>query len=276
MQMTRTIVFLLAISAVVMVWGLPCYAESQGQEKKEDIWKEGPKGPPRRGPRFELTNEEISRLMKSLKERDPKKAKELAKLREKDPQKFQAELRRVAREEFGRIIRERIEQWRRKRWAEFTEWLGKSYRKEAEELAKLKDQGPDVYNKKFNLLYEKYGRIFEAARRSPELAEVLKADLELKKRRDEILVKLKATRDENKRKKLTTELEEVISSRFDLIVRRKEIAYERLLKRLEELKEEIKRSRDELVKWGSKRFKDENVKKRAEELIKGIPKFEWD
>jgi hypothetical protein len=72
------------------------------------------------------------------------------------------------------------------------------------------------------------------------------------------------------------ELQEVVSDRFDLIVRQKELEYERLLRRLEELKKEVEKNKAEITKWKDPKVKDENVKKRIEDLLKGLLKFKWD
>jgi len=108
------IILVLAIAAVLTVSALPCLAERGSEEKKEDIWTEdeprGPRGDPARGGpgrgpglgrrRFELTDEEIDRIMEGLKEKDPAKAKELAKLRQEEPEKFREELGKVMRTPF--------------------------------------------------------------------------------------------------------------------------------------------------------------------------------
>lgn len=278
MTINRGIILLLTLAVVVTVSSLPCWAS---QKDEEDIWREdeprGPRPGPRPGPRrFELTDEEVDRIMSSLKQSDPEKAKELTKLRKKDPEKFKIELRKYAPEEFGKIIRERMETWRRRRQTEFTEWLEKNYLQQAKELATLKGQQPDLYWKKFDLVRGKYWRIFEEDRRNPELAEVLKEDLELKERREELLQRLKATKSESQKKKLAAQLEEIVGQRYDLIVRKKEIAYERLLRWLEELKNRIKESRGEIAKSKDEEVKAENVKRRMRELTEGIPKFKWD
>ena len=94
----------------------------------------------------ELTDEEVDRILKDLKERAPEKAKELTELRKKDPDKFRDELRKNAREEFGKVVRERIDKWRQQRQTEFLEWFAKSLPDEAEELAKLKERDPKLYD----------------------------------------------------------------------------------------------------------------------------------
>ena len=292
-------ILVLAIAAVVSLSVLPCFASQKDATKKntaqkdkdeESIWTEDePRGSrerprrggpgERRGPgsrRFELTEEEIDGIMESLKKRSPEQAKELEELREKEPKEFISELRRHAREEFGKVVRERIEKWRQERQAEFIEWLEKSVPKEAKELNKLKENNPDLYTKKYELTWKKYGRIFDESKRNPELAEVLIEDLKLKEKRDEIVPKIKAAKDQKRKEKLTAELEEVISHRYDLIVRRKQIAYERLLKWLEELQNRIEESRNEIIKWQDAKAKDENVKKRMEELVEGKSGFSWD
>ena len=73
---------------------------------------------------------------------------------------------------------------------------------------------------------------------------------------------------DKEKKKLTAQLEEVVSSRFDLVVREKQIAYERLRKKLEELKKRVEESQAEVDKLMEVEFKTENVKKRVEELMR--------
>ena len=285
METNRKIVLVLAIAAVMLPAALLCWAEQKKDEKS--IWTEdeqrGPRPGPRPGPgpgpgqrRFELTDEEVDRITTSLKKSDPEKAKELAKLRKKEPEKFQAELRRYGREEFGKIIKGRIEGLRQKRQAEFIIWLEKNYSKEAKSLVKLKENDPNLYMERFDSIRRQYGPIFDAERVNPELAEVLKEDLALKKKRDELIRQIKASSNEQKKKGLILELEEVVASRFDLIIQRKQIAYERLLKRLEELRNRVKESRNEIAKWMDDKFKAENIKKRLKDLNEGIPQFSWD
>jgi len=294
--MHRAIFLAFVAAALAGISALPCSAQSKGKEKQEDVWAEGGQKGPRRGPpefetppletdqrgprkgppEFELTDEEIDQIMKGLKERDPAKAKELAELREKDPEKFKNELRRQGGEEFGKIMKDRMDNFWRKRRAEFIEWLGKNYSKEAEELAKLKDNEPELYLKRYNILRDKYWHIFEEEKRDPEFARVLKEDLDLKQKQYQLVRAIKAAKSDSQRKGLTADLEAVVSRRFDLIVKQKEIMYERLLKWLEELKNRVEESKDEINKWKDEKFKAESVKQRLKDLTEGTPRFEWD
>jgi hypothetical protein len=276
------IILVSAMAAVIMLSILPCSAQRTGEEKKEDIWRDdeprgGPRGDPRGGPRrFELTDEIIERVMKELAESDPEKAKELAKLREKEPEKFKDELGKVMRKQFGERIREHYEERMRKWRAGFLEWLGKNYPPVAEKLANLKEQDPEHYIKAFDRVVEKYGYIYRKWLQNPELGRVLKEKLELKEKRDRLLRRIRASKSEKDKKKLITQLEEVVSSRFDLMVREKQIAYEQLLKSLAELKKRVEESQAEVDRLMDVEFKKENVKARVEELIRRIRKFKWD
>jgi hypothetical protein len=279
-------VILVLVMAALVVVALsipPCSAQGMSEEKKEDIWREdeprGPRGGPRRGPgrrRFQLTDEEIDRMMKGLKERDPAKAKELAKLREKEPEKFREELVKVAREEFGKIIRERIDKWRSERQAEFLEWLGKNFPQEAKILATLKEKDPELFITAFDQVMEKYGYIYRKWMQNPELGRVLKEKLELKEKRDKLLRRIRSARNDGEKEELTKQLEEVVSSRFDLIVREKQIAYKQLLKRLEELKKRVEASQAEVDRLMDVKFKKQNVEKRVNDLIGNKKGFKWD
>lgn len=124
---------------------------------------------------------------------------------------------------------------------------------------------------------KKYGRIIEEGRRNPELAEVLIEDLKLKKRRDELVKNIKAAQSDREKRKLIADLEEVVAGRFDLIVRRKQIAYERLLRWLDELQKRLRESRAEISRRRDDKFKNENVKKRMQDLLGETPtEFRWD
>jgi hypothetical protein len=291
MSGNRVLFSLFVMSAVALAWCLPCGA---AQKDEKSIWTNeeprgagrGPGGPGgqervgRGGPggpdRFELRDEDIDRIMDSLKKSDPNVVTELEKLRKEDPEKFQAELRKYGREEYGKILRERADSFRRRRQSDFQQWLIKEYPKEAENLAKLKENDPNLYMERFETIRDRYWRIFDEERRNPELAEVLKEDLELKDKVSDLVVRIKTTTNEQDKKKLMAELEGTVGRRYDLIVRQKEIAYERLLKWLEELRNRIKESRDEIVQWQNEQAKAENVKNHMKDLLGENPKFRWD
>jgi len=278
MGKNRVIFVIAAMVAIMVATAVPCLAAQNAQETDEQsIWTADEQREAGRGSRrYELTDEEIDRVLQELKKRDPKQARELTKLREKDPERFRAELRDHAREEYGKVVRERIEKWRQQRRADFLEWLGKSVPKEFEELAKLENKDADLYSKKYALVQRKYGHIYDESRRSPELAEVLLEDLQLQKRRDEIIKKIKAAESDEQRQKLTAQLEEVVGLRYDLIVRRKQITYERLLKWLEELQNRIQKSKAEIADALKKEIKEKNVKERTKQLLEGEKGFRWD
>ena len=287
------IIFILAIVAMAMFLALPCPAEEKGKEKDkpESIWPdEGPRGPggpgePRgpggpgemgepRGPRwgpprwFELTDETIEQIMKDLAKSEPAKAAELSKLREKDPEKFKEEIGKI---HFDKVIRERMDARRHQMQTEYTEWLEKNYPDDAKKLAAIKDRDPNLYIKQLRLSMGKYEVIFRV-RENPELCEILKEDLGLKEKADQLVRKIKSAGKEDEKKELNTQLEQTVGRRFDLLVRQKEIAYAQLLKRLEELKKRLVEDKAEVTKWKDAKFKEENVKKRVQELITG---FKW-
>ncbi|MBN1803835.1 MAG: hypothetical protein JW837_01165 [Sedimentisphaerales bacterium] len=290
MELRRGIIIILIMATIAFV---PCYSGEKKTDK--DIWIEDePKGPgPGGGPggipghgepgrggkgrgRFELTEEEISRIIKSLQENNPQKARELKELRQKDPNQFNIELRRHGREEFGRIFRERFDKWMKERQNEFLQWLEKAVPKESRNLTKIKETNPNLYPDKYELIWKKYERIYEERRRNPELAEVLLEDLKLKETRNELVMKIRTSKDERQKQLWTAQLEQVVARRFDLIIRRKQIEYERLLQWLEELQDRITQSKEEIDKGLDKEYKDQNVKKRIQDLLKEAPGFIWD
>lgn len=305
MKITYGKILVLAMAAAILLLTavLPCGAV---EKKEENIWSDDE---PKYGSRqWEPTEEAIERIMKRLAEAEPAKARELQRLRRRDPEKFKAELRKVMREQFSRRLgeqrgrragqeprpvpgrpstgrggrvapaiasRERTPRgYLQERDAGFLEWLKKDYPEEAEKIAKLKEKKPEFHRRQLALTYRQYRRIFEASKENPKLAKVLKEDLELTKRRDMLLRKIRAASNKDEKKKLVKELKDAVSSRFDLIIRRRQIKYERLREELEKLREQVKQSEAEVEKW--KAAKSEKVKERLEELISKTEKFRWD
>jgi hypothetical protein len=295
-----TLVWVIA-GAALLALPANCAAQDSQQEQKA-FWSE-----PERGARWvEPSDEMIERVMKRLGETDPEKAEQLRQLREQDPEKFKTEIREVMREHLrarhregmepgdpgerprfqrrrppegerpGKVGRGRQPRPAQERHREFLEWLGKNYPEEARKLAKLREQKSDDYDARLGLMLKKYRRVFEAVKEHPELAKLLKEDLELKQERDQLLRRIRRAKDEAVKTDLSAQLEQVVSKRFDLIVQRKQMEYEQLLKRLENLKKQVEESEGEVTRWKQPDFKDRSVKARVEELVSAREDFKWE
>ena len=292
MESKRGILTLLVVAAVVVLAYLPC-ATAQDNNDENTRVREGqrmsrPGGersgfrPDERGGRGgarqgrggrlrpdgrrrrpELTDEQINSVLEELTKRDPNTAKELADLRQKDPNEFRNELRRNAWPEIGRII---MSSWAVRRQTDFLAWLEKYVPKEAEELARLKETETDLYTQKYELAWRKYDRIYDQ-RWNPELTKVLVADLQLREKQRELQSKYRTAKAEEEKKMLWSQMEEVVSDRYDLLVRQKQMEYEQLLKRLEAMQNEVKASLKEVETWLDKGFKEKTVKERMDDLM---------
>ncbi len=269
----------LAAAVIVLAVAMPVNAAGKGEKSS---WIEDERGWP-------TSEERMERMMNRLKETDPNKAAEFEKLRATDPNAFRAAIRDMVREQFkermllgdiggpqprpgpkGEMIRERLYE----RGDEYLDWLKANYPEEAERLTELQKDKPELYKRQLWLGARKYGRIAEAAQENPELAKVLKEDLELRNKSFEILRKIKATTDEAEKQKLIAELEETTSERFDVILKRKQMEYERLRQEIERLQEQVKQNEIQLEKWNTN--KAERVKERVKELLSRTEKFEWE
>jgi hypothetical protein len=283
-------------------------------EKKEDFW--GEDRPRHGQRKFELTEERIERIMERLKETEPEKAEELEKLQEEDPNKFKAELRKTMRGRFGKKPREHGKKVAKRGRGgdpnrsgrpgfgppgygppgfgppgygppgygppgyvsryELLEWLKKHYPEEAERMSDLSVDKPELYEKRMKLGLKRYAKIIAAEKENPELAAVLKEDLELKQQRDKLLRRIRNARDEESKQELVAELQEVVGARFDLIVKRKEMEYEKLRKRLSRLRRQVQKSEENVEKWKDADYKADNVKARVAELVGVDKEFKWE
>ena len=156
------------------------------------------------------------------------------------------------------------------------QWLKKNYPEEARKLAELKGKRPRLYRRRLALTSKRYGRIQEAEKQHPALAQVLKKDLALMSKRSKLLRKLKATTDDTDKEQLAEKLEQVVADRFDLIVKRKQVRYQQLRKELDKLIEQVSTSEAMLDKYRDRQYKNNHVKQRVEELTSGKEQFRWD
>jgi hypothetical protein len=266
------------------------------QEEQINTAPPGPGGPMMGKGQFEPTPEQTDHILAELKEKNPQEANDLAKLREKDPNAFRMELRNHMREQFmSRMHEQRGEQGRpfdnaqipgpgmgmmrekmQEKTDEFLKCLKDNYPDEAAKLEQLKKDNPEQYMRALMISGKKYGGICQATKDDPNLAKVLKGQMELRSKRTELLKQIKATTDEKQKKTLTTELEQIVGQQFDLIVKRKQMAYEDLTKKLADLQKEVDQKKTEAEKWKSKDFKSQKVKERVTELLNEKEKFEWD
>jgi len=276
--------------------------------KEEQIAAEQPTRPegPMQGKRFDMGPEQMEQMLARIRETNPQKADELVRLREKDPEAFRAELRNVMREQFARRMKEQTgepmpgvpgrgaEPWMghggsfpemnpemmrermQERSDEYLKCLRENYPDEAAKLEQLKKDNPEQYMRALMISGKKYGRICQAVKDDPNLAKVLKQQMELKDKRAQLLKQIKAATDEKQKKALTAELEQVVGQQFDLIVKRKQMGYEDLAKKLEELKKEVDQRKAEVEKWKGADFKKQQVKQRVDELVSETEKFEWE
>ena len=245
-------------------------------QAKNDIWKDEPKEMQSPWWQRDLSEDVINRIMKGIQQRDAAKAKQLSELRQKNPEQFKAQLREQGQIELDQIIRERLDARRQDRNTRFVEWLKANYPSEELALAKLKERDPQLYISGFDRLMKQYGYIFEADSSNPELGRVLKEDFELRKREDELCKQIRNEKSEAKRQALGAEFQDVVAKRYDLLVRRKEIAYELLLKKLDELQNQVRESKDEIGRWRDPKIKQENVKQRTKSRTDNKVRFRWD
>jgi len=282
---------LIACCVLAMTGVSQTKAGELAQEEQIAVAPPGPDGPMMSKGQFEPTTEQMNHILAEIKEKNPQEANELAKLREKDPNAFRTELRNHMREQFmshmrqqpqgqmpmmqgpgAEFMREKIQE----KTDEFLKCLKENYPNEATKLEQIKKDNPEQYMRAMMLAGKKYGPICQAAKDDPNLAKVLKQQLELKGKRTELLKQIGATTDEKQKKTLTAELEQIVGQQFDLIVKRKQMAYEDLTKKLADLQKEVSQRKAEVEKWNGKDFKSQKVKERVTELLNEKEKFEWD
>ncbi len=283
----------LALCCILAITGLNQLRAGELAQEEQIAANPPPPGGPMDKGHFEITKEQADHILAELKEKNPQKADELAKLRDKDPNTFKMELRNIIRDDFiehmhgqkgeqgkwqppqgpgAEFMREKIQE----KTDEFLKCLKENYPDEATKLEQIKKDNPEQYMRALMIAGKRYGPYCQAAKDDPNLAKVLKSQMELKNKRAELLKQIRSTTDEKQKKALNSELEQIVGQQFDLIVKRKEMAYADLTKRLADLQKEVTERKAEVEKWKGKDFKNQRVKERVTELLNEKEKFEWD
>lgn len=156
---------------------------------------------------------------------------------------------------------------------EFIKWFEKNYPEKAKKLLKLRDRDPEKYMKSFKSAKKKYGEIMDSEKKNPEYSKVLTEDLKLKHQREKLVRRLNSA-GADERAELLAELEDTVSKRFDLIIKKKQFRYDALKKKLSKLKTVVEKQEselDELVK-----SKQAAVTERVNELAGKSEKINWE
>ncbi|MHB0946597.1 MAG: hypothetical protein ACYC3B_05465 [Sedimentisphaerales bacterium] len=242
----------------------------------------------------------VEKILDDIRAKDPNEAARLEQLREENPRQFRMELRQIAAKDMpgmrperkGRggempgmtppdgmpgmpgMPPERNRENMRGMETELMAWLTKNEPAEANSLAALKEKDPRAYMRKIAIDTRKYRQIMETEETNPVLAEVLKKDIKLNDRRNELLEKFRTANDDKQKETVKAELRDVMSQTFDVKLQKKQIKYENLKKRLEELQKNVDKSQTELENF--KNNKDSLVNEELENIISPSGQFNWD
>jgi len=248
----------------------------------------------------------VTKILEKIKKDNPEEAAKLEKLQKDNPKQFRIELRKYCRQckmacegnEPNRCHfrgddmqgnmpgpdgqrgqqgpmggKEGIRQQIQEKETELMTWLNKNDPNEAKELKALKETDARAYARRMMFEMKTYRDIMFAEQTNPALAEVLKKDLVLKQKRNELLDQIKAATDETKKKELTVQLKDVLGQRFDLIVQKKQLRYEELKTKLVELQKHVNESQAELENIKTK--KAEQVDKYLDKLLNQSEEIDW-
>ncbi len=162
----------------------------------------------------------------------------------------------------------------RKRNEEFLEWLKVNYPHQASEFEKANEANPERAFRDLMPVMMRYRGIFETEKKNPELASLMKKDIDLVDRQEEILRAIKSTEDGKGNEALTAELMTVVAARFDLILKKRQMRFDELKERLTQLENEIRKQEADLEELSKQR--DEQTQKRVAELLADDTQIKWD
>jgi hypothetical protein len=221
-------------------------------------------------------------ILKQIEAKDPALAKKLLNLKKNNPKNFRDELFKATQKyKLGKGSgkgpgrdghRERMMQWEKERNAEYIAWLKDNYPEEAVKLEKLQKGKPGIFNRHVRISRKIYGEIREMQKENPKIAENMKEQLEVLKKRTVLITSAQSLADQikkakgPKRDKLVKQLKETLSIRIDLIVVLHKLQYEVLEEKIRQLNKQIAEQKAQTDKFIQK--KDEEIAKRMERLLR--------
>lgn len=271
------------IAILIIIFAITVPLIAADKAPKEDIWQDEP--------HFRPSPEMAERIA----EKDPNKAEQLRKLHDEDPKAFHDELKKMGREHFrkrkegtgqkGRARRDRSEDGEhrghgrmrermRDHAEKFVQWFEQNYPEKAAQLKKIEEENPELHKQQMLDVLKQYGPVYRAEKRNPQLAATLKKDIELKDQSNSLVKQIKTAETEKEKKQLTAQLEDVLNQRFDIIVQRKQLQYDEMKKKLENLEKKVAEKQSTLK--ALKKSKEKEVEARIEELLKTEEKLNWD
>ena len=234
-----------------------------------------------------LTERRINQFIERLSKTNPNRANDLAALRIAHPERFHRQIRDEMAKRFFLSTRSSAEAKSKPaatpqsasrpeqtggavqaKHKELIAWLEKNFPQQAEEL-KAK---PSPSSERIAELLNRYEPVMRAERGNPPLAAAMKEDIAAQMQSDELLMDLQDA-TEKEREAIIKELNALTSTRFDLIVRKREIQYDQLRSRLEKLQRDLDNQKTELDKL--KGNKEKTIKDRVEELVERTQKTNW-
>ena len=238
-----------------------------------------------------LTERRIDQFLERLAKTNPGRAGELGALRIAQPQQFRSQIREEMAKRFFQSIRqpsgaepqpaaapppvsppasppEQTGDAVQHKHKELIAWLEKNFPQQADELKANPAPSPG----RIAELLNRYEPVMRAERDNPPLAAAMKEDITIQMQSDELLMDLQYA-DEKEREAIIKELNTLTSTRFDLIVRKREIQYEQLRGRLAKLQQDLDKQKSELDKL--KGDKEKSIKDRVAELVERTQKTNW-
>lgn len=153
------------------------------------------------------------------------------------------------------------------------EWLKLNFPKDAERLEKLKAEESEVYKENIARKWRKFKGLIETTKKNPELGRELTKDIKLIASRDKELRNIANAKNEKQKAESIEKLKDIVSQRFDLGIKIKQLRYEELQRRIERMRTLLVKKREEFKKLEAK--KDEEIAKRMTNLLENKEKIDW-
>jgi hypothetical protein len=151
-------------------------------------------------------------------------------------------------------------------------WLYEFFPDYAKDIRDL-EKSPNEYNKKFREYRHIFRRLWRVYKLNKEYGKRLVEEVKLKAQRLDILKKLETTKDQKQKAKLQNNLTMIVTKEFDIAVKVKKHRYQGLKRKINRKEKELPSREDEVKKLVAN--KDQEVKKRVDDLIKGEEKINW-
>jgi len=154
----------------------------------------------------------------------------------------------------------------------FYAWLYEFFPNDAQDVKDI-EKNPKEFINEFSSNKSTFIRLWKGYKHNHQYGKTLVEEVKLRRERLDVLEALQSAKDKKQKAKLRNDLNKIVPKEFDVAVKVKKHRYEWIKKTIKRMEKDLAKRENEVKKLVA--GKNQQVKKRVDDLIKGDEKINW-